>query len=526
MTNVTLWRDWVGGFAETVDFCTKAMSLFRPRSRIFMGADASARGAAVSGADDTLEIARLAALPPLEYDRERATAAERLGCRVSTLDAAVSAARGATASEPNGQGRPLDLPDLAPWPRAVDAALLLDRLARAIRRYVVLDPQEADGVALWVLAAHAFDTWVIFPRLFVTAPEKRCGKSTMLDVVSGLVPRPLLASGITAEALFRTIEAARPTLLLDEADAYARDNEELRAVLDAGHRRDGAVIRLVGDNHEPRQFSVWAPIALAAIGHLPDTIEDRSIILSLRRRRPDEAIYSFRLDRTARLDALARMAARWAQDYVVALAKADPVMPAGMHNRLADNWRPLLAIADLAAGEWPARARRAAVELSRHGNDEEPARVLLLGDLRELFDHRPSGGVLFTNEIVAELVTRDDRPWPEYGRSKKLITGTQIAALLKPFKIKTNKTVRRGNETGKGCRREWFEDSFARYLTQVEPVTQSQTGDSAAFDELQSVTPEEHVTDTIYEKPNIPADCDRVTDQKPMSLDEEAVWTG
>src|SRR5215472_7482732 len=95
---------------------------------------------------------------------------------------------------------------------------------------------------------------------------------------------PRVASGITAAALFRTIEAARPTLLLDEADAYARDNEDLRAMLDAGHRRDGAVIRTVGDNHEPRQFSAWAPVALAAIGHLHSTIEDRSIIIRLRRR--------------------------------------------------------------------------------------------------------------------------------------------------------------------------------------------------------------------------------------------------
>jgi putative DNA primase/helicase len=229
--------------------------------------------------DDDAEIARLAQLSPLACDRELPVAAKRLECRVSTLRAEVAAVRSNTAKTGTaGQGRPLDLPEPEPWPDPVGGAELLDELATGILRYVVLAPYEADAVALWVLAVHAFDGWTIFPRLLVTAPEKQCGKTTLLDVLSRLVPRPLMASGITAAALFRTIEAARPTLLLDEADAYARENEDLRAVLDAGHRCDGAVIRTVGDNHQPRQFSAWAPVALAAIGHMPSTIEDRSII--------------------------------------------------------------------------------------------------------------------------------------------------------------------------------------------------------------------------------------------------------
>src|SRR5439155_9748838 len=138
----------------------------------------------------------------------------------------------------------------------------------------------------------------------IGSPEKGCGKSTLLDVLSRLVPKPRGASGITAAALFRVIDAYCPTLLLDEADSYARDNEDLRGVLDAGHRRDGAVIRTVGEDHEPRQFSAWAPVALAAIGHLPGTIEDRSIKIGLRRRRPDEPIEPLRLDRTDALEKL------------------------------------------------------------------------------------------------------------------------------------------------------------------------------------------------------------------------------
>jgi hypothetical protein len=265
--------------------------------------------------DDGAEIARLASLSPLAYDRERNAAAERLGCRVPILDRLVIAERGTGdgAASP-GQGRPLHLPDLDPRPDPVDGAALLDELAQMICRHVVLDSVGADAVALWVLGTHTFDAWVIFPRLFVTAPEKQCGKTTLLDVLSRLVTRPLLASGITAAALFRTIEAARPTLLLDEADVYVRNNEDLRGVVNSGHRRDGKVIRTVGDNHEPCAFSTWAPIALAAIGRLPGTIEDRSIVIRLRRRRSDEPVESLRLDRAGPLDQLARKAARWAAE--------------------------------------------------------------------------------------------------------------------------------------------------------------------------------------------------------------------
>jgi putative DNA primase/helicase len=355
----------------------------------------------------------------------------------------------------------------------------------------------------------------------VTAPEKGCGKSTVLDVLSRLVSRPLGASNITAAALFRVIEAARPTLLLDEADAYARDNEDLRSVLDAGHRRDGAVIRTVGDDHEPCQFSVWAPVALAAIGHLPGTVEDRSIRITMRRRRPEESIEPLRLDRAGHLEQLARMAARWAADHAAALAAADPAMPAAIVNRAADNWRPLLAVADLAGGAWPQRARKAATELSIDGEDSMSAGVLLLTDLRELFAGEGSG-VLFTREILKALHADETRPWPEF-RSGKPITERQLAALLKPHKIKP-KTVRRGIETEKGYRLEWFADAFARYLP-PRSVTASQSSNSAGFEPVPSVTLPDAValpvTDARCENPSVSAGCDAVTDREAQLEDHD-----
>jgi putative DNA primase/helicase len=482
------------------------------------GDDAAPRGPA----SDDAEIVRLAALPLVAYGRERKPAADRLGCPVSILDRAVAAERG-RGSNGNGQGRPLDLREPEPWPEPVDGAALLDALSAAIRRHVVLGSAEADAAALWALVTHAFDAFPIFPRLFVTAPEKGCGKSTLLDVLSRLVPRPLPASNIRAAALFRTIEAARPTLLLDEADAYARDDEDLRSVLDAGHSRQGSVVRCVGEDYEPRQFSAWAPVALAAIGHLPGTIEDRSIKIGLRRRRPDEAVEALRLDRAGALEKLARMAARWAVDHAAALAAADPAMPAGIVNRAADNWRPLLAVADLAGGAWSERARKAAAELSVDGEDSMSAGVLLFADLHELFASQPSG-VLFTREILTALHADETRPWPEW-KSGKPITERQLAALLKPHKIRP-KTVRRGIETEKGYRLDWFTDAFASYLP-PRSVTASQSGDSAGFEPVPSVTLSAAVappvTDAGCKKASVSNGCDAVTFPEPRSDDVDLI---
>ena len=139
--------------------------------------------------------------------------------------------------------------------------------------------------------------------------------------------------------------------MIDEADSFLRDNEELRGVLNSGHRKGGAVLRNVGDDHEPRSFSTYGACAIALIGQLPATLTDRSVPITLTRRKRDEAITPFRLDRVEHLVVLARKLARWTADNAVAIAATEPEMPAGIYNRAADNWRPLLAIATVAGGK-------------------------------------------------------------------------------------------------------------------------------------------------------------------------------
>ena len=154
----------------------------------------------------------------------------------------------------------------------------------------MLSRELAVAVALWIVHAYAFEASLISPRLAIGSPEKRCGKTTLLRVIRHFVPRPLWAANITPAAVFRTIELTRPTLLIDEADTFFKENEELRGVLNSGHSKDGQVARLVDDDHEPRTFATYCPTVIACIGSLPGTIEDRSIKITLRRRRRDEPV--------------------------------------------------------------------------------------------------------------------------------------------------------------------------------------------------------------------------------------------
>jgi putative DNA primase/helicase len=359
-------------------------------------------------------------------------------------------------------GRALDLHEPEPWPEPIDGAPLLDEMVRSIRRYVVLGQVEADAVALWVLATHAFGRFFIFPRLLLTSPEKRCGKSTLLDAIERIVPRPLGCSNISASALFRTVEAARPTLLLDEADSFARDNEDLRGVLNAGHKANGVVIRVTenGKDYEPRQFSVFCPIALAAIGHLPGTVEDRSVIVRLKRRRPDEKVESLRLDRPNGLDRLARMAARWAADHGGTIAEIDPLIPGGVINRAADNWRPLLAIAEIVGGEWPGRARRAATLINGEADDES-WRAQLLTDIHAAFGAKNTDRIS-SDDLVTHLISLEDRPWPEFKNGRPL-SKPQLARLLKPLGVSSGSIRLDDGRTPKGYHLRAFDDAFARY---------------------------------------------------------------
>jgi putative DNA primase/helicase len=236
-------------------------------------------------------LAELASLAPMDYEQRRTDAAKLMGVRVGTLDDAVEAVRAKAEAGAADNDCPLD-PLPAPWDEAVDGAKLLDDLAAWYRRYLVLPTGAAAALALWTVHTYARDAAQITPRLAVVSPQKRCGKTTLLVLLGMVVYRSMPASNISAAALFRAIEGWSPTLVIDEADTFLKDNEELRGVLNAGHFRPNAyVIRAVPTDENtwrPERFRVWGPVAIALIGRLPSTLADRSITIKLRRKAPGE----------------------------------------------------------------------------------------------------------------------------------------------------------------------------------------------------------------------------------------------
>jgi putative DNA primase/helicase len=410
-------------------------------------------------------IAQLASKPSTEYDQLRGDVAEALGIRRGTLDERVQAAR--VELEVEREGTLLPHWKVDRWPEPVDGAELLNSIRQVFRHYIVL-PKYADvALSLWVLHAWTMNAGDISPFMVLTSPTKRCGKTSVLILLYFLTPKSELASNITAAALFRYIEAARPTLLIDEADSFVKDNEELRGILNSGHTRVAAyIIRNVEVNgeHTPRRFSTWAAKAIATIKKLADTLEDRSITITLQRKARRAKVERLRRRDNEQFSTLRRKAARWAEDNFDKLVDPDPPVPEELNDRAADNWRPLLAIADLVGGVWPEEARQAALVLSGESQDGAIG-VELLKDIRLAFGEDDA---IRSKDLVAKLAEDKDRPWADWSHGREL-TQKQLGGLLSPFGIRSETVSVPGFNDAKGYKRAHFEELWAVYCPGQNP---------------------------------------------------------
>ncbi|MGH7120240.1 MAG: DUF3631 domain-containing protein [Acetobacteraceae bacterium] len=414
---------------------------------------------------DDAAIARLAKLNTLEYERAREAEAESMGCRLATLDRLVEGARGG-AQERAGQGHALYISRPELWPEAVDGAGLLDDLAMFFERHIFLPAHAAGALAVWTLGTYGFESFRIFPRVAFISPLKGCGKTTGLDALASVVCKPLPTSNVTAAAVFRVVEVAKPTLLIDEFDSFGADNDGLRNVLNAGHKRGGQVIRCVGDNAEPRTFAVFAPAAIAAIGKLGrfGTLEDRCIIIPMTRATRDERRAPFDEKAEAEGAELGRKCARWAADHAMTLTTQKPTLPPALFNRLADNWSPLLAIAELAGTAWPDRIAAASGALVPGDGAEGGLGVRLLADIRGIFEARgPAFDRIATSDLLAALLAVEGAPWAEAHHGRPL-SAHGLGRLLQPFNIRSGSVRLPNGKTPKGYSWASFAEPFRRYL--------------------------------------------------------------
>lgn len=385
------------------------------------------------------------------------------GGTVDELRRLVDAATAETDTEPSIESNA--------EPDDTDAACPLDAVHAHMGRFVAY-PSEHTHVAhtLWVAHTHLMEAWEATPRLAFLSPEPASGKTRALEITETVVPNPVEAVNVTAAYLFRKVgdEAARATLLYDEIDTVfgpkAKENEEIRGLLNAGHRKGATAGRCIvrGKAIETVDYPAYCAVALAGLGDLPDTILTRSVVIRMRRRKPGERVEPYRRRLHAKEGyALRDRLVAWARSVKQTITDAWPEMPAGIEDRDADVWEPLLAVADAAGGDWPKRAKAAAVALVAASKESTPSLgIRLLSDIRDVFGNADA---LSTETILEKLHALPEAPWAEM-RGGKPLNARGLAHRLGNYGVKS-KTIRIGTSTPRGYSREDLKDAWDRYLS-------------------------------------------------------------
>ena len=368
---------------------------------------------------------------------------------------------------------PLDTGD---EPHAVDLTGLLADVQAFVRSYVVLTDEQATLVTLWIAVTHALEAFDFVAYLHIKSPMPECGKTRLLEVLEALVEHPWLTGRVTAAVLMRKNDAEHPVLLLDESDAAFNGEKEfaeaLRGMLNSGFQRSGKASACVGQgaNLTYKDFSTFGPKAIAGIGTLPPTVESRAIPVALRRRTKDEPIAKFRRREAWATAAPLRSAlAATLRPALGTLKVARPAFPDLLSDRAEDVLEPLLAVADLAGGEWPHRARTAAEALMGYAaraalESDQSLTLELLADIHAIFLAKGNPSCLSTEDLIKALVAVEDGPWATCTKGDKPITPHRLSRMLKAFNVKKPEKMRDGKTTFRGYERAAFTDAFARYL--------------------------------------------------------------
>lgn len=411
-------------------------------------------------------IDRLATLSELEYELERTETAKSLNnMSARSLDKLVKNARSKLEYETSDSL----VVDTKPYAEPVlDIALIVSLIYQILDDHIACTDAVKVAVTLWILMTWVIPASHILPIAWINAPEKRCGKSTLLTLMSRMSKRSLSTSNITGSALFRSIESFKPTLFIDEIDTFINDNEGIRGVLNAGHSRDNPyIIRCTGDDNEPVPFNVFGAKAISGIGRIPDTLVDRSIPLTLRRKMRDETKNRVRDLPTDITNTIQSKLSRWSDDNLQAVKDARPVLPVTINDRAQDNWEILLKIALVLGDGWLERAYRACIEISGSDSDEPSLNEQLLADIQTVFNLNETNRLL-SKRLLAGLCRDPEMIWSTLNHGKP-ITLPQISKRLSGFRI-SSKCMRTIDVNGKEARGRGydindFRDAFSRYLS-------------------------------------------------------------
>ncbi|CCK58957.1 DUF3631 domain-containing protein [Mycobacterium canetti] len=372
-------------------------------------------------------------------------------------------------------------------------ARLLDDVRASIRRYCVLPGEhELVAVTLWVVLTHLLGEFDYAPRLVIRSAEKRSGKSRLLEILDALVYSPLRAVNATVAYIFRSLTAEPPpTLLFDECDTIfgtkkvSDNNEELRGLLNAGFQRGLSFGRTVGPMHVTQEYATFAMAALAGIGRMPETIEDRAVVVVMKRRTANEIVQPYRISRDAsKLNELRDQVAAWADTVRDRAGATDPDLP--IEDRAADLWSPLVAVAELAGGDWPNLARASAVALVESAAEDDTSRstnLQLLDDIRTVF----VGDFIKSDVLCSKLRGLPESPWESYDLNR-----WKLGRRLRDYQIKTRHS---DDKTERGYHRVDFLDAFSRYL----PTTPTPEKPSETVQTVRKASDQQQHPDTFIE---------------------------
>jgi putative DNA primase/helicase len=371
-------------------------------------------------------------------------------------------------------------------------------MVRTLLRFLVLPKWAAEALSLFNLHTYGWELRDVTTYLGIESPQHRCGKSTLLALIRRLVQRPEVAAHISSPAVFRTIQRRKPTFIVDECEKVLRRNQMLTGILNASYVRDLAyVVRVVprskSKNGKPAapeytpldalepdapdgpdgahdlgddvaRYSCWCPKAMAQVGHFPETLADRCIIITMQRKTPAEKTERLRALKRPEAAAIHRLCEEFVQQHRDAIANAQPAIPEGLNDRAADIWEPLFVLADLAGGDWPQKARQAALTLSGVEQTTNVMGGLLIDCLLILTNLEIDR--IFSRDLVQALNLLNGRPWRALTKGKP-IDEYWLGRQLRPFGIHSQ-SIWVGKNSAKGYLKEDILEPARRYVSKAD----------------------------------------------------------
>ena len=355
---------------------------------------------------------------------------------------------------------------IEPWPEPVSLSEAFDGAVTLFRTYMLMTEAQIAAVVLWCATTFLYDLLQIHAYLGITAPTKRCGKTTLVNLVALFVRQGLIVAGrVSAAYIYRAIDRLRPTFIVDESQAIFRKSPDVEDIFNAGHVRSTAYVGLVekvNDEFVERRFNVFCPKVIGLKGKIrDDSLQDRVIEIRLSRIHESDQKEDFwdvfgKIPQAELFIECRRKFVRAVMDCAETFKNHEPELPKFSNGRLKQNWKPLWILAELAdepagaekgKGYWCEKLTEAIEECEEEALSEPSFLDYLVKSLKEFceeYQKRPSiltrkpvqRDLIPTEEILSHatgLNSDKEAPWMVKGEG---LSPERLARELRGFKVK------------------------------------------------------------------------------------------